>query len=433
MDPIKSRSGPPKFGVASAACRLIPVLLLAGLTVWASPEGSISGKVVDPSEAVIPGVSVVACNVETGVRQTTTTNSDGFYSLPALSPGQYQIEVHQAGFRPVLRSGIVLATGKALEIDLKLELGEQSTAVTVTESGLHVDTADTAMGETITRTKIASVPLNGRSYTDLLALQPGVVPASSQQPNAVVMSGCTKTAPSGDLNAGNLSVSGQRETDNGFVVNGSSVQEDFSLGTALIPNLDSIQEFRLLTSNFDAEYGNYSGGQIVVTTKSGTNGFHGSVFDFLRNTNLDARNYFSADRARYDQNQFGATFGGPIKKDKSFFFTDYQGTRMTEGIETGLISVPAISERAGDLSSVAPSLNGAVNGQSWANLLSQNLGYPVFPGEPYYTPGCTRSAQCVLPDAQIPLNAWSAPARALLRSIPNPNQGLSTFSTAADD
>ena len=431
MEQMNSRFGPPKFRVASAAGLLIPVLLLACLSGWASPEGSISGKVVDPSEAVIPGVTVVICNVETGVRQMTTTNSDGFYSLPALPPGQYQIEAHQSGFRPVVRSGLILETGKALEIDLKLELGEQSTAVTVTESGLHVDTADTTMGETITTSKMASVPLNGRSFTDLLALQPGVVPASSRQPNAVVMSGCTSTAPSGDLNAGNLSVSGQRETNNGFVVNGSSVEEDFSMGTALIPNLDSIQEFRVLTSNFDAEYGNYSGGQIVVTTKSGTNEFHGSGFDFLRNTNLDARNYFSSDRARYDQSQFGGTFGGPIKKEKSFFFMDYQGTRMTEGVETGLISVPAITERTGDLSGIANSLTGAVNGQSWANSLSQNLGYPVFPGEAYYTPGCASSAQCVLPNAQIPLSAWSGPAKSLLRSIPLPNQGANTFSTSA--
>jgi len=428
---MSSRSGPPKFRLASAPGLLIPVLVLACLTGWASPEGRISGKVVDPSEAVIPGVSVVICNVETGVRQTTTTNSEGFYSLPSLPPGQYQIEVHQSGFSPVVQSGLILETGKTLEIDLKLELGEQSTAVTVTESGLHVETADTTMGETVSRTKIASVPLNGRSYTDLLALQPGVVPASSQQPNAVVMSGCTKTAPSGDLNAGNLSVSGQRETNNGFVVNGSSVEEDFSMGTALIPNLDSIQEFRVLTSNFDAEYGNYGGGQIVVTTKSGTNEFHGSGFDFLRNTNLDARNYFSSDRARYDQSQFGGTFGGPIKKEKSFFFTDYQGTRITEGVETGLISVPTNNERAGDLSDVASSLTGAVNGQYWANLLSQNLGYSVFPGEAYFTPGCVSSAQCVLPNAQIPLSAWSAPAKTLLRSIPLPSQGLNTFSTSA--
>ena len=136
----------------------------------------------------------------------------GFYSLSALPPGQYQIEAHQSGFRPVIRSGLILETGKALEIDLKLELGQQSTAVTVTESGLHVDTADTTMGETITTSKIASVPLNGRSFTDLLALQPGIVPASSRQANAVVMSGCTSNVsfrgpqcwqPLGQRTAGN--------------------------------------------------------------------------------------------------------------------------------------------------------------------------------------------------------------------------------------
>jgi hypothetical protein len=386
---------------------------------------------VDPTEAVIPGVTIVICNVETGVRQTTTSNSEGFFSLSALSPGHYQIDAHHSGFRPVLRSGLILETGKALEIDLKLELGQQSTAVTVTESGIHVDSADTTIGETITTTKMASVPLNGRSFTDLLALQPGVVPVSSRQPNAVVMSGCTSTAPSGDLSAGNLSVSGQRETNNGFVVNGSIVEEDFSMGAALIPNLDSIQEFRVLTSNFDAEYGNYSGGQVVVTTKSGTNEFHGSGFDFLRNTNLDARNYFSSERARYDRSQFGGTLGGPIKKEKSFFFVDDQGTRMTEGVDTGLIAVPASPERIGNLSGIANSLTGTVNGQSWANLLSQNLGYPVFPGEAYYTPGCASSAQCVLPNAQIPLSAWSGPAKSLLRSIPQPNQGADIFSTSA--
>jgi hypothetical protein len=428
---MSQRSGSAQFRLASAAGMLILVLGLACLRGWASPEASISGKVVDPSEAVIPGVSVVICNVETGMRQSTTTNSEGFYSLPALPPGQYQIEVLQSGFRPLLRSGLILETGKALEIDLKLELGEQSTAVTVTESGLRVDTADTTMGETISRTKIASVPLNGRSYTDLLAIQPGVVPASSQQPNAVVMSGCTKTAPSGDLNAGTLSVSGQRETNNGFVVNGSNVEEDFSMGAALIPNLDSIQEFRLLTSNFEAEYGNYSGGQVMVTTKSGTNKLHGSGFGFWRNTNLDARNYFSPDRARYDQSQLGGTLGGPIKKQKSFFFLDYQGTRMTEGVETGLISVPAIRERTGDLSGIAGLLTGAVNGQRWADSLAQKLGYAVHPGEAYYTPGCASSAQCVLPNAQIPLGVWSGPAKALLSYIPLPNQGLNTFSTSA--
>ncbi len=178
MEQMNNRSRPPKFRLASVACLLIPVLLLVALSGWGSPGGNISGTVADPSEAVMPGVTVVICNTETGMRQTTTTNSDGFFSLSALPPGEYQIEAHQSGFRPAVRSGLILETGKALEIDLKLELGEQSTAVEVSESGLHVDTTDTTMGETITTTKMASVPLNGRSFTDLLALQAGVVPAA---------------------------------------------------------------------------------------------------------------------------------------------------------------------------------------------------------------------------------------------------------------
>ena len=155
-----------------------------------------------------------------------------------------------------------------------------------------------------------SVPLNGRSFTDLMAVQPGIVPVNTAQPGAVIMTGVATTPPSGDANPGNLSISGQREDSNGFRVNGADVEEDVNMGTSIVPNLDAIDSFRVLTSNFDAEYGNSSGGQVLVTTKSGTAQLHGSAFEFLRNTALDARNYFSSDRAAYRQNQFGGTLGG---------------------------------------------------------------------------------------------------------------------------
>jgi hypothetical protein len=411
--------------------RLTGMLFLACLAGWAGQEGSISGTVADPSGAVIPGATVLISNPETGLRQVVSTNSEGMFSCPELSPGLYQLEIHQAGFSPLIEKGLRVGTGQVLALNLKLELGQQAMAVTVTESSLHVDTADTAMGDTITAAKMSSIPLNGRSFTDLLALQPGVVPASSRQPNAVIMSGCTSSSPSGDLNPGNLSISGQRETSNGFVLNGSNVEEDFNMGAALIPNLDAIQDFRVLTGNFDAQYGNYSGGQVVVSTKTGTNDLHGSSFEFLRNTSLDARNFFAADRARYEENQFGGTLGGPLKKNQVFFFADYQGTRINQGIETGLISVPSQEERAGNLSGIAASLIGDVNGQSWANRLSQTLGYPVSAAEPYYFSGCASAAQCVLPNAQIPRSAWSGPAKALLEAIPLPDQGANVFSTSA--
>ena len=153
-------------------------------------------------------------------------------------------------------------------------------------------------------------------------------------------------------NARQLSISGQRESSNGFRVNGSDVEEDVNMGTSIVPNLAmQIDSFRVLTSNFDAEYGNSSGGQVLVVTKAGSEQWHGSVFEFLRNTSLDARNYFSQERAAYGQNQFGATLGGAPFRDKSLkFFVDYQGTRLTEGVDTGNIAVPSLAERSGDFS-----------------------------------------------------------------------------------
>ena len=209
--------------------------------------------------------------------------------------------------------------------------------------------------------------------------------------------GASALSPSGDLNPGTISIHGQREFANAFIVNGSDSEEDVNMGTAIIPNLDSIAEFRILTSNFDAEYGEFSGGQINVITKSGSNGFHGNVFEFLRNTSLDARNYFSPDRGEFRQNQFGGTFGGPIKRSKIFFFGDYQGTRQRQGVDTGLIPVPSTADRGGNLSDLASSFTTTqtvgektyvvpttVNGAAWASTLSNNFNYPVTPGEPYY-------------------------------------------------
>jgi len=242
--------------------------------------------------------------------------------------------------------------------------------------------------------------------------------------------GATILNPSGTLNPGTVSVNGQREFANFFSVNGADAEEDVNAGTAIIPNLDAIAEFRIITSNFDAEYGEFSGGQISVITKSGSNQFHGSAFDFLRNTSLDARNYFSPTRGAFRQNQFGGTFGGPIRHDKIFFFADYQGTRQTQGIDTGNISVPSNADRAGNLLDQSSNLAGAVGGPYFANLLTQKLGYTVVSGEPYYVSGCTTSAQCVFPNAVIPMSAWSTPAQRMLQYIPAPNtaNGFATSS-----
>lgn len=374
------------------------VLLLHALSAWASDGGSVLGTVTDPRGAVVPGATVTATETSSGVKQTLTTDSRGFYSFQSLSVGHYDVEVTAPGFSPLRKTGVVIDLNGKVVVDVSLAIGAQSETVTVSESVARVETVDTQMGEVITGTQMTSVPLNGRSYTDLLGLQPGVVPVTSLTSNTQQDVGVSALSPSGDLNPGTISINGQREFANAFIVNGSDAEEDVNSGTAIIPNLDSIAEFRILTSNFDAEHGEHSGGQIEVVTKSGTNEFHGDAFEFLRNTSLDARNYFSPTRGALDQNQFGGTFGGPIRRNKMFFFVDYQGTRLTQGVDTGQKPVPSMQDRAGDLSDIGSSLTGTVTGQYWANLLSQELGYPVSPGEPYYTPGCSSSSQCVLPN-----------------------------------
>ena len=398
----------------------------------AEDSGVLHGTVTDPSGAVVNGAKVRAHNAASGAELEAVTGPDGTYSL-ALPAGRYQIECSETGFQTVKRQGVDLAAGADLPLDIQLPLQEQSESVNVTEEVPTIDTTTSQVGETITATKMTSVPLNGRSFTDLLAIQPGVIPASSAQPNAVVMSGCAQAPPSGDLNPGNLSVAGQRETSNGFSVNGADVEEDFNNGTAIIPNLDSIQDFKVLTSNFDAEYGNFAGGQVIANTKSGGDKLHGDAFEFLRNTNLDSRGYFDPTRAAYNRNQFGGTLGGPIRKDKAFFFLDYQGTRMTQGQETGNIAVPSLAELSGnfiDPNTNANLLTGNVSGANLASILSTKLGQTVTVGEPFSQ---------VFPSGVIPQSIWSAPAQYLLNTtlhpayIPLPNVGPSTFSSAAQN
>jgi hypothetical protein len=432
------------FGALSLLALFLPLVFVVFFAAdsWAGVGGRVSGTVRDASNAVVANATVTATNVETGVQHQITTNGQGFYSFPDLPIGRYQLAIQMQGFKPYQRTGITIDANSALTVDAVLEIGERSDVVMVIENPLQVETTSTQIGEVITAERMTAVPLNGRSYTDLLILQPGVAPATSITSDTVQDVGASVLSPSGDLNPGTISINGQREFANSFLVNGSDVEEDVNMGAAVIPNLDSIDEFRILTNNFDAEYGEFSGGQINVVTKSGTNSFHGDVFEFVRNTNLDARNYFSPTRGTFDQNQFGGTLGGPIRRNKIFFFADYQGTRSTQGVDTGQIPIPSDQDRTGNLSDMASSFqttnaNGnmvptTVSGSYWAGLLSQKLGYGVSAGEPYYTSGCT-NATCVFPGAVIPRSVWSAPATNLLQYIPAPNSANGTFSSSAYD
>jgi Carboxypeptidase regulatory-like domain len=439
---------------------LIASFILFTPCCWAGVGGSISGTVKDSSGAVIPRAEVTVINLDNGVRQTTKSDDKGFYTFPVLLVGHFDVEVSCSGFKPYRRTSVVVDANSLVVVDAVLQVGQRSDAVIVSDSAVHVETYSSQMGEVINGDRMTNVPLNDRSYTDLLSMQAGVTPSTSITSNTVQDVGASALSPSGDLNPGTVSIHGQREFANAFIVNGSDSEEDVNMGTAIIPNLDSIAEFRILTSNFDAEYGEFSGGQVNVVTKSGGNAFHGDLFEFLRNTDLDARNYFSPTRGTFLQNQFGGTFGGPIRRNRIFFFADYQGTRQRQGVDTGLIPVPSTGDRSGDLSDLAASfstshiVNGqpvtvptTVNGPSWATTLSNNFKYTVAAAEPYYfTQGemkpdlsgtysapCTSSSQCVFPNAAIPQTAWSGPAQHLLQYIPAPNTSGDEFATSASN
>ncbi len=416
------------MGIKNCAFALLAASVFA-LTVSADVTGAISGIVRDSSNGLVVQAQVSAVNADTNFTRATMSGTDGEYRLLALPPGHYKVTATAPGFEQYVATGINLQVNDELRVDVMLQVGAVKETVTVEANPVQVETDSTQLGQVIGTKQILSLPLNGRSFLDLLGLQAGVAPTTSgsiQQDRPV-------SGGSGGSSVGNVSVNGQRETANAFLVNGGDVSEGRNNGAGLVPNLDSIQEFRLITNSFDAEYGKFSGSVMNAITKSGTNGFHGDVFEFLRNDNFDARNFFDPTKAELRRNQFGYAVGGPFIKDKLFWFTDYQGTRQVTGASTGLVPVPSLQERAGVFDpSVFFDANGnptAVNGSYWAQVLSQRLGYPVQNGEPYS--GCANTTDCVFPNGIIPQRAFSKPAIGILPYIPVPNLGDSTYSNAS--
>jgi Carboxypeptidase regulatory-like domain len=362
---------------------LLIVVVLVASAARAEVGGEITGVVKDQTGSVIPGATVVVTNTQTGVKQTATTDQDGVFTFPVLSVGQYQMDVSSDGFQSFRKTGLTIDINSALVFDVTLRVKEQDQSVEVTEGAAQVETTDTQLGQVLGSKKVTEIPLNGRSYTDLFATQVGVTPLTTSGAGNSTSGGGFGTVPvAGATNTGQFSINGQREDANGFSLNGASVQEGTGQQSGIIPNLDSIAEFRILTSNTDAEYGNYSGGLINVVTKSGGNAFHGSAFEFLRNTALDSKSYFSAERSVFQQNQYGGTLGGPIKQNKLFFFGDYQGRHTKQGQDTGVVAVPSLANRAGNFSD-SPAFRGLVNGPFLAQTLSNRLGYQVAPGESF--------------------------------------------------
>jgi hypothetical protein len=415
-------------------------VIAVSIPLYAAIFGTISGTVTDSQGAVMPGVQIIALNEQTGVVQTKTTDGKGFYSFPALDVGTYTIRVSQKGFESYQETGISVDANSSVRGDIKLLVGKVTETEIVRSDVVGVETQSSQLGEVLDSEAMQAVPLNGRAFTDLLSLQPGVSPQSG------VESSDTPT-PSGQLNSGSVSVNGGRGASNGFMVNGGNTNDGVENNAAVIPNLDSIQEFRIITSNFDAEYGNYSGSQVNVVTKNGTNAWHGSGFEFARNTKFNATGYSYVSPAppqpKLDQSIYGGTIGGPIKKDKVFFFADFQGTYNNSAVGDTQV-VPTSTDDTGNVSDWEPTLEnnvGSVNGTGWASLLTSRLatvtGQTVVNGESYFigpdgtSSSCTTTDPnspngCVFPGDTIPTAAWDPVASNMLPYILNTGSNIGT-------
>src|ERR1035437_3780305 len=451
IDPIrKDRSGPRLLVARCMKRRLLWNVLrfclagaffLGGLPVHAEVTGTVQGTVLDSSGAAVANATITLRNLDNGMVRIVKTSATGGYEFLSVPVGEnYSVQVETAGCQKSAQTGIKLDVNQKYRADFSLKVGSIKETVEVSANSAQVDTSNTQLGDVITDKKMTTMPLNGGSYIDLMGLQDGVVPVPS---DAAV----NDRPVSGNGNSGHMSVNGQRESANSFLVNGGDVEESVNNGASIVPTLDSIQEFRLLTSSFNAEYGRFSGAIVNVVTKSGTNEIHGSAYEFLRNQVLDSRNYFDPTRGELKRNQFGGTIGMPVIKNRLFFFGDYQGTREMAGVSSGVIHVPSTLERGGDFSDLGTTGFGAINGSvrsgasptNFAAVLSDRLGYQVDPDEPYWFSGCTTTdpvSGCVSPGANgpvIPQAAWSPEAVKTLQFVPTPtgDDGQPFFSSWA--
>src|SRR3954469_24976345 len=325
-----------------AVCLSVPTLLSAQGTT-----GRIVGRVADPGGAVLSNVKVTLVNEGTSVSRDATTNENGDYDFVQVPIGTYRMEFDMAGFKKNVRRGVSLDINQVLTLNMTMQVGATQEIVDVTSEAPLVETTSTQMGAVVNQRAVSQLPLNARDTYQLLQLQPGV---QSQTGSDLFY---------GSSNAGVVSVNGGRGRSNNFSVNGGDANDQFANLPAVQPTPDSIEEFRVLTNTFDAEYGRNSGAVVNVVTKSGTNNFHGNVYEFFRNKVLNANAYcFSADgcpKPQFNQNQFGGTFGGPIVKDHTFFFTSYEGRRIRQGIQSPAVTVPTAVERPDPAN---PTLNG---------------------------------------------------------------------------
>src|SRR5215510_3440679 len=364
---------------------VIAILFFVSILAAQGVRATIVGRVTDDTGAVVPGAKITITNVGTNESRSVVANDNGEYAIPQLSPGQYTLTVEYAGFNTVVRSGIVLETNQQARLDVVLKVGTLTEEVQVSAATPLVTTENATLGNVVDQKKIVELPLNGRDYLQLAFLQPNVF----------------VTAQGSNLGfRGGINVAGNSEIANQYLLDGVDNNDETTNQPLHRPILDAVREFKVLTGTYSAEYGRQAGGQVIVTTQSGTNAFHGSAWEFHRNSALDARNFFAPQKPSFRRNQFGGVLGGPIKKERTFFFAAYEGQRRGQQ-EASLATVPSAAFKNGDFSSLPTSIRDPLTGSAFSGN-------------------------------RIPPERWSKQGAGLLALYPAPNRlGSPNFVSAA--
>ncbi|MGA8149455.1 MAG: carboxypeptidase regulatory-like domain-containing protein [Terriglobales bacterium] len=392
------------------------VSMLMSTAVGQGTGGRILGRVSDPTGAVLGNVKVKLTNDATGVSRETTTSEAGDYSLVEVPVGAYSLSFDLTGFKTNVRHDVVVQVNAVVTLNMVMQIGTAAEVVDVTSEAPLVETTSTQLGAVVDDRSVSQLPLNARDTYQFLQLQPGVMSTV----------GSSSTITYGSDKSGAVSVNGGRGRSNNFSVNGGDANDQFVNLPTVQPSPDSIQEFRVLTNTFDAEYGRNSGSVVNVVTKSGTNQFHGNVYEFFRNTVLNSRNYFDTTTPQFNQNQFGATFGGPILKDRTFFFASYEGRRIRQGITSLFVTLPTAAEMP---SATQPFANFTDAGGfspgdvlSNSNILTKRPGCQAqvtANGGAAITDGVAYTD--IFPNGKIPLACMDATSVDLLQYLPSSN------------
>ncbi|MBV8673375.1 MAG: carboxypeptidase regulatory-like domain-containing protein, partial [Acidobacteriaceae bacterium] len=406
-------------------------LIMAGVTalaicprMHAQATGSFSGIVTDKSGAIVSGATVTATSQATGLARTGKTDDAGHYLIPLLPVGTYTVRVDSTGFQSTESKDLTLQVDEARELNFTLAPASVSTTVTVAGQAVAVETSNPSLGQVITSQEVSQLPLNGRNFVQLATLTAGAT--AETNPNSFFTGGAdSEVAARGSFS---LSVGGSRPNSTDWILDGVDNNELTAGGIGIFSSIDDIQEFKVLTYTYSAEYGTRAGPTVLVTTKSGTNDFHGSLYEFFRNTALNAKSYFATSAQKFNLNQFGGSIGGPIRKNKTFFFVDGEQKYQREGIVfTGLL--PSLAMRSGDFS--ADAFGNPVSGFAIINpnMTGASTNPAVYPNV-YFQ--CNGSGQPLpanpdgsqpqgTPCNKIPSNLFNNIGQAMMNLYPTPN------------